>query len=309
MRSATNKGGAFMNFWWASQGRNHSIVIDHGTLWTCKQGNGVVPEARRLLWDMKPGDIVFHYGQQYLRAVSTVTHDCVPFERPPGYTKMPDETDQGWLITVDPIMKNLNLPWQRVAELIRWGSPGPLRRDGVPALKYMSRLAEEDGLALVTELGISPPVSDEGTFLGLPEDTWGLGETDAVALAAVRQEQAALRRHLLGGRPSAPCAVCGEILPAKLLIAGHIKPRSESTEEERKDFKSAAMLVCALGCDALFEWGYISVDDSGIVRRGRTAETEGVRDAVDLLIGKKCTAHNELTAPQFAARSHLAQSK
>lgn len=298
-----------MNYWWASQGRNHTIVIDQGTLWTCRQGNGVVPEARRLLWDLKPGDVVFHYGQLHLRAVSTVTSDCIPFERPVGYKKMPDETDEGWLVTVEPFMTNLNLPWRRVAELIQSGPPGPLRRDGVPAIKYMSRLTKEDGLALLAELGVSPPVSTEGSLFGLPEAMWNSGETDAVALATVRQEQAALRQYLLEGRSAALCAICGEELPARLLIAGHIKPRRESTEEERKDLRSAAMLVCALGCDALFEWGYITVDETATVRRGRPAETKGLRDAVDLLIGKKCTAHNKFTARNFAARFRLAQSK
>lgn len=301
--------GISVSYWWASQGKNHSIVIDQGTLWTCKQANGVVPEARRLLWDMKPGDVVFHYGQSYLRAVSTVARECVPFERPMGYKRMPGETDEGWLVTLEPLVKDLRLPWQRVAELIRWGSPGPLSRDGVPALKYMSRLSDEDGIALLDELDIPSFTSTEDTLFGLPEDAWGLGDTDAVGLAKVRQEQAALRKYLLEGRSAAACAVCGEELPARLLIAGHIKPRSESTDEERKEFRTAAMLVCALGCDVLFEWGYITVDEGGTVRRGRAAETNALRDAVDLLIGKKCSAHNKLTAPQFAERARLTQSK
>lgn len=65
------------------------------------------------------------------------------------------------------------------------------------------------------------------------------------------------------------------------------------------------MLVCSLGCDALFGWGYIVVDAAGRVRRGIPSETKDVERAVDLLVGKLCAAHDERTAPNFAAHAEL----
>ncbi|WP_188539418.1 MrcB family domain-containing protein [Kocuria dechangensis] len=136
---------------------------------------------------------------------------------------------------------------------------------------------------------------------------WSGEETDAQAPATIRREQRELRRSLLKDRPTAPCALCGEVLPARLLIAGHIKPRSMCTEEERMDFTSAAMLVCALGCDALFECGYIVVDANGQVCRGRAAETKGLERAVDRLIGRTCTAHDVSTVANFEVHRCLVQ--
>lgn len=81
------------------------------------------------------------------------------------------------------------------------------------------------------------------------------------------------RQHLLRQRDTAPCAIFGEVLPVRLLVAGHIKPRNRCTEQERVDFTATARLICALRCDALFEWGYIVVGADGQVRPGWPAET------------------------------------
>ena len=70
---------------------------------------------------------------------------------------------------------------------------------------------------------------------------------------------------------------------------------------------AVAMLVCSLGCDALFEQGYIVVGENGRMRRGRPAETKDLERAVDLLIGKVCTAHNDLTEANFKAHRTLVQ--
>ena len=56
------------------------------------------------------------------------------------------------------------------------------------------------------------------------------------------------------------------MLPAELLVAAHIKPRNLCTEIERLD-AHVATLMCVLGCDALFERGYLRVMDSGKLYR------------------------------------------
>lgn len=62
------------------------------------------------------------------------------------------------------------------------------------------------------------------------------------------------------------------------------------------------MLACVLGCDALFEAGYIAVDDQGKIVAGRGAATEAVVAQVATLTGRRCPRHNELTAARFATR-------
>lgn len=147
--------------------------------------------------------------------------------------------------------------------------------------------------------------SEQGSVDGV----WGLGETDAMTMGRRRREQVRLRSYLLDGRDSANCDVCGRELPASLLVAAHIKPRAMSDEEHRKDFASIAMLACALGCDQLFELGYVIVDEDGLAKPGRDAETAALQSIIDRLVGNKCTAHSTRTARDFADHLKLVMAK
>ncbi|GAA1270409.1 hypothetical protein GCM10009634_11840 [Saccharothrix xinjiangensis] len=106
-----------------------------------------------------------------------------------------------------------------------------------------------DHEALWRRVGLAPAPSD----------------LDGMTVATYRKEQGELRDLLLGGATGAPCALCGRVLPAELLVAAHIKPRARCGPEERLDLGSVAMLACALGCDRLFELGHLAVDERGAV--------------------------------------------
>ena len=80
-----------------------------------------------------------------------------------------------------------------------------------------------------------------------------------------RVEQSALREHLLQGRKSGNCLLCGRTFHAHFLVAAHIKKRSECTDSQKRDLRNIGMLNCKFGCDELYERGYISVDGSGKV--------------------------------------------
>lgn len=293
-----------MNFWWATQTTNYPEAIANGTLWTCPRAYGKpLKESRRLIKDLRLGDVVFHYQSGFLRAVSTVTSEWRDYARPAEYAAREGEGDDGWLVSVVPVTRGLALGFRRVGELINKGNSGPLGTNGIPAQKYLSRLSEGEGRALLTELNVIVPLSDDG-LLGRPLGFWDGDETDSEVLVKIRTEQGDLRRKLLRGRAAAGCSICGALLPARLLVAGHIKPRSKCTDEERRDYYSA-MLVCSLGCDALFEWGYIVVDGVGKVCPSRTPETGALKEAVTAISGKKCSAFNRYTSEKFREHARL----
>jgi hypothetical protein len=87
---------------------------------------------------------------------------------------------------------------------------------------------------------------------------------DRLVRRAERGEQRALKKLLLPGT-TGECALCGRTFDSQLLWAAHIKKRSHCTPEERRDLANIAMLACTLGCDTLYEHGYIAVDDGGAV--------------------------------------------
>ena len=53
------------------------------------------------------------------------------------------------------------------------------------------------------------------------------------------------------------------------MIAAHIKPRNKCLPDERKD-PNIVMPVCKIGCDDLFEKGYLKVDDEGRIEKNKT---------------------------------------
>lgn len=292
-------------YWWASQNKNYKTAIEQGTLWSCETSKGLRRRDRIALHDLEIGDYVFHYAHSRIRAVSQVTEPWIDAPRPPGYPKVrAEDLDIGWLVRVEPIDTKLNISWQRAAELIEIGHGGPLNVRGVPAQKYLSPLSDDDGAVLLVEAGVIADDSEE-SFFGLPAASWGGDSTDAETVVRVRMEQRQLRDYLLGKRRLAPCDICGRTLPKQLLVAAHIVPRSMTSEEDRKEFSSIAMLACALGCDVLFEWGYIVIDGSGLVRPGVKCPTPELQAAIELLDGRRCTAHTPETARRFADHARI----
>lgn len=289
-----------MAFWWASQGANYPTAIRQGSLWTCLRINGVLPPDRALLKELGRGDVVFHHYRQYLRAVSVVTAPWRDETRPEGYpTAYGDALNDGWLVTVEPLATDLDIHFMRVAELLPHGSPGPLDKNGRPHQKYLSALPVDQGLRLLSEAGLTHELGEDSGNGDAPVST--PASSDAHVMDARRLEQAALRAYLFGGRSDGSCGLCGRVLPAKFLVAGHIKPRSQCTNIERWDFRSVAMLVCTLGCDTLFEHGYVTVDENGDIAGGITPSHPALSAVVDALTGQACSAYNDARAEAFRA--------
>ncbi|MHA7271677.1 hypothetical protein [Arthrobacter sp. HLT1-20] len=292
-----------MNYWWVSHGRNYESAIDEGTLWSCPIPDG--DAEREIIKELRKGDVVFNYFGPYVRAISVVTEAWQDSPRPAGYEQHLEEPDQGWLVRTHPLAKNLQLHRERAADITADGGPGPFNAAGKPAHRYISALSAEEGQELLAEAGVTAPQSSATSLRGLPGSVWGADEPDEKTLTTIRLEQAHLRKNLLRGRLTAPCALCGEQYPARLLIAGHIKPRPECNDEERMDYASNAMLTCALGCDALYEWGYIVVGPAGQIQAGQAAETPRIEAAVEALVGGHCAAFDEHTAEAFAQNRRL----
>lgn len=125
------------------------------------------------------------------------------------------------------------------------------------------------------------------------------GDLDLSASARRRKEQAYLRTILLGKKRLERCSICSRLLPVDLLVIGHIRKRHSCSTEQKKDLANV-MPVCLLGCDRLFENGYIHVDSSGTVRisHGRDAGDE-VGAAMTYLDGRKCRAWSTDSEPHF----------
>jgi hypothetical protein len=102
-----------------------------------------------------------------------------------------------------------------------------------------------------------------------------------------RKEQKKLRELHIDIKSYGTCSICGSKLPSNLLIAAHIKKRSKCNLEEKKDLYNIATPMCALGCDALFERGYISINEGKVVAVVPPS-TNNAQSHIDMLIGEVC---------------------
>ncbi|MFG2918846.1 hypothetical protein ACGF0D_38920 [Kitasatospora sp. NPDC048298] len=160
----------------------------------------------------------------------------------------------------------------------------------------------EAGLPASTDLPGSDLTDPAVRYLDLDPDS------DRPTRTFAHRETAGLR-HVLFTKPTAECALCGRTLPTGLLRAAHIRKRSQSNLEQRSHLANV-MAVCVLGCDALFEDGFVLVTAEGRVEASpKAGMSEDLLAAAEAIAGRQCTAHSEASEEYFAwHRENVASS-
>ncbi|GAA2216640.1 hypothetical protein GCM10010429_44380 [Micromonospora olivasterospora] len=177
-------------------------------------------------------------------------------------------------------------------------SVGPVngQRLGVEAMQALQRSGNTRGVPVAAE-----PVALESLILTEEEpseDPLDLdGDLDALVEVRRRREQRRLRHRKFGLREQITCDLCGRSMPVRLVAAAHIKRRAEASRDERLTLENI-MAACLLGCDALFEHGYIHVDSAGVIRASQRAHGNA-DEATRSLTGRRCTAFSARSRPFF----------
>jgi len=128
-------------------------------------------------------------------------------------------------------------------------------------------------------------------------------KTDLPSSAKTRAESQIFRKYLFGNKRTCMCDLCGRDLPTRLLVAAHIKPRSNCTDIEKRDL-NVIFKACKLGCDELFEKSYLIVNESSqiVSTDNLSKSTEALKEYAKNLIGKKCNVFNDANAKYFKWR-------
>lgn len=261
------------------EGLHRECRTDRGFFaWAAPERHG------RFIRDLNRGDVVlFAVGQAYRYITRAL---CAPVREP--------RAAAFW----DPSSHDRAGPYSHVffvstPENIAAQIPGvPTTRPGIFAIP----LSVVDAAQVDSVLGgwfgrglptLEPPIDAARAVAQARRDAMSVA--DERAQQASRMEQALLREIVLAGQQQGQCALCGQHVPADLLWVAHIKPRSKCSASERKDLRNL-MLACKLGCDDLFELGYIIVV-GGCVQRSPSAAnrvTPAVAAVVDAVDGKRC---------------------
>ncbi|MDC0303608.1 hypothetical protein OAL15_01215 [Flavobacteriales bacterium] len=125
-----------------------------------------------------------------------------------------------------------------------------------------------------------------------------LKETETTILSTRRLEQGYLKKILFGNKTIGVCACCKKEFPTSYLVTAHIKKRSACTLSEKKD-PSIVMPMCKLGCDELYERGYISVSNAHFVDMEKKPNSPSLQNHIEMVKGEKCEYHNDKTKAYF----------
>lgn len=136
------------------------------------------------------------------------------------------------------------------------------------------------------QLILEPRISREGERVTFTFN----GSTDITVVTKGRREQTRLRKYLLETGGLEACAICGSSLPSEFLVVAHIKKRTIANEKERGDI-DIVLPMCSFGCDALFERGWIGVENGNVVsiRKDKTGRLD-IKLAP--LLGRKVSSWN-----------------
>ncbi|OII35221.1 hypothetical protein BIU98_04680 [Curtobacterium sp. MMLR14_010] len=187
----------------------------------------------------------------------------------------------------------------------------PFSTRGAVKQVYLSEVAGALSEWLLAEVGLRV---DAAQLPAWPDDGTANAEIDyrgdRRVVINVRGEQTLLRKHLFGDDLLATCSLCGRDLPVAMLVTAHIKRRADTSRAERGR-TDTVMPACLIGCDSLFELGYVVVNPGGVVARGprRTPMTEDLTLAIDALLGRTCYVWNKATEQYFAHHRRFQKAK
>jgi len=126
-----------------------------------------------------------------------------------------------------------------------------------------------------------------------------ISNLDKEVVTKRRTEQYLLKKYLFQEKEYGNCAICNEDFPVKFLATAHIKKRSECNDEEKRDL-NIVMPTCYLGCDKLYEDGYIVVEE-GIIKQNikNKPSSKKIEKYLATIDSMECTYFKEETQLYF----------
>jgi putative restriction endonuclease len=273
-----------MAYWWVSQNQTFRHEREGGYLWApAIDKAGKTPFHWQTMHDVRPGDLVFSFVDQTIKALGVAQSSARPATRPLEFTDQELWKQDGFRIDVvyEDVKPPLNIPLvsSELSKLLP-STHSPLNRNGTGNQGYLFPLPDGAGRYLLSHVGRDAALGlqhgDELAVKAITRSTLTLTEKQAVIQARVGQGR--FRNDLLrmwDGR----CAITGIAL-TQLLRASHIKPWASSNNRERIDTYNGLLL--AANYDAAFDAGIISFDDSGaLLCKPLVDPTELLRAGID----------------------------
>ncbi|RXK87047.1 HNH endonuclease [Filimonas effusa] len=123
-------------------------------------------------------------------------------------------------------------------------------------------------------------------------------ETDKQTTRTYRLEQSLLADVLHDGKKINTCAICNKRFPVSFLVTAHIKIRVYCGLKERID-PNIVMPLCKMGCDELYERGYICIVNGYVKRTNSKPASTAISSYIRKIVRNKCGSYNEHSSGYF----------
>lgn len=290
-------------FWWLNESKTWKEGLKLGAAWApLIDSGGGKPAHWERLDEVKVNDVVFHYVRGQIRAVSRV---LAPANRATNPYRTKNWQDMGRMLRLTYEQLPVAVPLQAIPMNLRnVGETGsPFEKDGGVIQGYLFALKVDLALWLMETTGRAES-DDEGlrdpgdAEAEATDETVIVQRPDGTTTTKTRGEHNQLVKHLFHNKTHALCAMCGRHLPVSLLVTAHIKQRAKATAAQRVD-SNIVMSACVLGCDELYERGYIFLNKSGILKSDMLGMSEALDESLKRLIGRKPAVFSDATRSYF----------
>jgi hypothetical protein len=276
-----------VRYWWVNQNQTFRQEIDGGYLWSPKRNkNGHRNPFYEFMREVAPGDIVFSFCDTRIPAIGIVSGYCRESPKPEEFGATGTNWSQiGWRVGVRwQRLRNAIRPKDHIAQLrsslaTRYA---PLTPDGNGLQGvYLTRVSAGLASVLLGLIGNEvASVSDVGYETSRVErdspapekdiEEWerrvemaiatdeAIRETERLALVQARRGQGIFRDNV---RTIERACRITRVERAEHLIASHVQPWRDSSNEQRLDGENGLLLTPTV--DHLFDKGFISFEDSG----------------------------------------------
>jgi putative restriction endonuclease len=276
-----------VRYWWVNQNQTFRQEIDGGYLWSPKRNkNGHRNPFYEFMREVAPGDIVFSFCDTRIPAIGIVSGYCRESPKPEEFGATGTNWSQiGWRVGVRwRRLTNAIRPKDHIAllrsELAARYSPLTPDGNGLQSV-YLTRVGAGLASALFRLIGNEvASVSDLGYETSRVErdspaperdiEEWerrvevaivtdeAIRETERLALVQARRGQGIFRDNV---RTIERACRITRVERAEHLIASHVQPWRDSSNEQRLDGENGLLLTPTV--DHLFDKGFISFEDSG----------------------------------------------
>jgi hypothetical protein len=265
-----------MRYWWVNQNQTYKTEVPGGFLWSPKtRADGARNQFYENMREVSPGNIIFSFSDTKIKAIGLALKSAETSPKPDFGSSGANWSQEGWLVSVAfKELSNQIRPKDHIEKIRSLLPPkySPLQAsgDGLQSV-YLAEVPEplanvlqeligsefNETLLMLngsTDLSESKGDEEEQAIQGRTD----IGPTTKTQLVKSRRGQGLFKANVRLNEKG--CRVTGVTDPTHLR-ASHIKPWSESNDEEKLNGCNGILLSPHL--DHLFDRGYISFSDSG----------------------------------------------